>query len=144
MNVILDTNLLIDEWRPPWGHRVAISVASIAELNFGLLRSSDPVESARRMRILARVEHEFNPVPVSADVARNYAQCAQALYAVGRNPRARVWDLIIAATALTHGATLYTLDKIDFVGLENLIDIVVPELTGADSAERLSHKDFRP
>lgn len=127
MSLILDTNLLIDEWRPPGDRRVAISVASIAELHYGLLRARDPIEAARRTRVLTRVEAEFVPVLLTPEVSRNYAHCAQAVHAIGRNPRSRVWDLIIAATALTHGATLYTLNADDFLGLENLIDIVEPE-----------------
>lgn len=127
MSLILDTNLLVDEWRPPTARLVAISVASIAELHYGLYRSVPSAERARRIRVLTRVESEFTPLPVSAQISRSYAHCAQAVHSIGRNPRSRVWDLIIAATALTHGATLYTLNADDFLGLEGLIEIVVPE-----------------
>ena len=126
MSAILDTNLLIDRWRPRVPGRSAISVASIAELQFGVLGSRDAATKTVRLENLAGVESEYVPIPVSAEIARAYGQCAAALTAIGRNPRSRVWDLVIAATALTHGATLYTLNADDFLGLESLIEIVVP------------------
>ena len=44
--------------------------------------------------------------------------------AAGRQPRSRVTDLLIAATAHAHGARLYTRDAADLVGLEHLVDVV--------------------
>lgn len=127
MSAILDTNLLIDRWRPRVPDLSAISVASIAELEFGVHRSPNDETRAVRLRNLAGVESEYVPIPVSAEIARAYGRCAAAVTAIGRNPRPRVWDLVIAATALTHSATLYTLNADDFLGLEGLIEIVVPE-----------------
>jgi predicted nucleic acid-binding protein len=127
MSAILDTNLLIGQWRPRVPGRSAISVASIAELQFGVLRASSIETRSLRLANLAGVESEYVPIPVSAEIARAYGQCAAALTAIGRNPRSRVWDLIIAATALTHSSTLHTRNADDFLGLEHLIEIVVPE-----------------
>ncbi|GGM55805.1 hypothetical protein GCM10011608_45820 [Micromonospora sonchi] len=41
----------------------------------------------------------------------------------GRQPRARVMDLLIAATAHAHGAAVYTRNAEDLAGLEDLITI---------------------
>jgi hypothetical protein len=48
---------------------------------------------------------------------------AHAVKAAGRQPRARVMDLWIAATALTHHLPLYTRNAEDFAGLQNLIEV---------------------
>jgi len=42
----------------------------------------------------------------------------------GRQPRARVMDLLIAATAHAHRARLYTRNAADLRGLDPLVDIV--------------------
>lgn len=44
--------------------------------------------------------------------------------AAGRQPRARALDLLIAATALAHGARLYTRNPGDLAGLDGLVEIV--------------------
>ncbi len=44
--------------------------------------------------------------------------------ATGRSPRARVMDLLIAATAVANGARLATRDAGDLAGLEKLVEIV--------------------
>ena len=92
-----------------------------------MLRAKDLETRSVREANLAGVESEYVPIPMSVEIARAYGRCAAALAAAGRNPRSRVWDLVIAATALTHGATLYTLNVDDFLGLDGLIEIVVPE-----------------
>ena len=51
-------------------------------------------------------------------------QLAAAVANSGRQPRARVMDLLIAATAYAHTARLYTRNARDLVGIEHLIDIV--------------------
>ncbi|MGH3915485.1 MAG: hypothetical protein ACRDTC_19075 [Pseudonocardiaceae bacterium] len=42
----------------------------------------------------------------------------------GRRPRTRTMDLIIAATAHAHSARLYTRNARDFIGADNLVEIV--------------------
>lgn len=44
--------------------------------------------------------------------------------AAGRRPRARAMDLLIAATAHTHGARLYTRNQDDLRGLHDLVEVV--------------------
>ena len=44
---------------------------------------------------------------------------------VGRQPRGRVMDLLIAATAVAHGASLYTRNPEYLKGLEGFVDVVV-------------------
>lgn len=126
MRAVLDTSVLISSWRPPYDDEYSISIVSLAELHFGVLRAAETPELAARVRRLSEVEHEFEPIPFDGRVARSYAECAQAVAAAGRSPRPRAFDLVIAATARVEGARLYTLNPGDFVGLEALVEVVNP------------------
>lgn len=108
MRTVLDTSVLLGTEPTPIEGDLAISVASLAELHFGVLVArSDPIR-AERLRRLAVIESSFDPLPVDAQVARAYGRLAAALALAGRRPRARVMDLLIAATAVAHGARLCT------------------------------------
>ena len=54
----------------------------------------------------------------------SYGRLATAVVHAGRQPRRRVEDLLIAATAHAHQARLYTRNGADFSGFEDLVDIV--------------------
>lgn len=69
------------------------------------------------------VESLFDALPVDEAVSRSYGRLAAAAQ-VGRRPRARVMDLLIAATAHAHDARLYTRNPKDLHGLEDLLEIV--------------------
>jgi predicted nucleic acid-binding protein len=126
VTVVLDTSVLIASWRPPADEEFAISIVSLAEMHFGVLRAAGTPALAARVRRLSEVEHEFDPIPVDQRVARVYAECAQAVTSIGRSPRPRVFDLVIAATARVEGAKLYTLNPDDFRGLGDLVEIDTP------------------
>jgi predicted nucleic acid-binding protein len=49
---------------------------------------------------------------------------AAAVVAAGGQPRLRVMDILIAATAHAHGARLYTRNAADLAGIEDLVEIV--------------------
>lgn len=121
---LLDTSILIAEGPLPPGE-VAISVVSLAELHFGVLRVTDPLARAQRLRRLAAVEHQFDALPVDDAVAASYGQLAARVASIGRQPRSRVMDLLIAATAHAHGATLYTRNAADLRGLEDVLAIAI-------------------
>ena len=55
----------------------------------------------------------------------SYGLLAARVVKAGRQPRARVMDLLIAATAHAHGATLYTRNADDLRGLEGLVERTV-------------------
>ena len=123
MRTVLDTSVLLGTEPTPIEGDLAISVASLAELHFGVLVArSDPIR-AERLRRLAVIESSFDPLPVDAQVARAYGRLAAALALAGRRPRARVMDLLIAATAVAHGARLCTRNSADLAGLEDLLEI---------------------
>jgi predicted nucleic acid-binding protein len=121
---ILDTSILIATDVTPIPGELAISVASIAELQFGVLVAKTPEARALRLTRLSAIQRRFDPLPIDEAVADSYAQLAARVAQVGRQPRGRVMDLLIAATAHAHGADVYTRNAADFAGLENLITIV--------------------
>jgi len=63
---------------------------------------------AGRLDVLQRAEHEFDPIPFSADAARAYGRVTAAVVAAGRKPRRRAAGLMIAATAIAAELPLYT------------------------------------
>jgi hypothetical protein len=126
MKAILDTSVLIaggGEVEPLEGE-LAISVASLAELHFGVLVTTDAAIRAERLRRLSDLQRRFDALPVDDDVATSYGQLAAAVAATGRQPRARVMDILIAATAHAHSARLYTRNAGDLAGVEHLLEIV--------------------
>lgn len=123
MKAILDTSVVLATEVAELEGELAISAATIAELHFGVLVTADPAVRAERLRRLSVLQRSFDALPVDDQVAASYGVLAAAVVAVGRQPRARVMDLLIAATAHAHNAKLYTRNAADLVGLEQLLDI---------------------
>jgi predicted nucleic acid-binding protein len=123
VKAILDTSVVVSGELPTLSGELAISAVTLAELHYGVLVTKDPAVRAERLRRLAILERNFDPLPVDEDVARSYGRLAAAVATTGRSPRARVADLLIAATAHAHGARLYTRNGIDLRGIESLVDI---------------------
>lgn len=112
MNALLDTSVFV-EWEQERAMRdvpedAAISVVTLAELHIGVLTAEDPVTRAQRLRTLSEVERRFEPLPVDATVARQFAAMFADARRRGRRPQ--VLDLLIAATAAAHAVPVYTQD----------------------------------
>lgn len=124
MKAILDTSVLIATDVPVLDGELAISTASLAELHFGVLVTADATIRAERLRRLSALQQKFDALPVDESIAVSYGLLAAALANSGRQPRSRVMDLLIAATAHAHSARLYTRNADDLAGIEHLIDVV--------------------
>ena len=124
MRAVLDTSVMIAVDVPPLEGELAISAAALAELHFGVLVTADPTVRAERLRRLVEFQRRFAALPIDEAVAASYGQLAAAVVAAGGKPRARVMDLLIAATAHAHSARLYTRNAADLAGLEQLVEIV--------------------
>jgi len=124
MKAVLDTSVLIATNVPALEGELAISTASLAELHFGVLVTTDSTIRAERLRRLSELQQKFDALPVDEGVAVSYGLLAAALASSGRKPRSRVMDLLIAATAHAHSARLYTRNADDLAGIEHLVDVI--------------------
>lgn len=126
---LLDTSVVIDLERS--GPRddlpdeLCVSAVTMAELAAGPHATEDPGKRALRMERLQGAESTFDQLPFDLAAARAYGRVYAAVTAAGRSARGRrTLDMLIAATSLTNGLPLYTRNPDDFVGLEDLIDVV--------------------
>jgi predicted nucleic acid-binding protein len=104
---------------------MAVSTLTLAELASGPVAAADPIEQARRMEHVQRIESSFEALPFDAHCARAFARVYAAIAAAGRKPRgSRTIDLLIASTALAHRLPIYTLNAVDLRGLDDRIEIV--------------------
>lgn len=120
---ILDTSVLIATDAVPIPGELAISVASLAEPQFGVLVAKNPQDRALRLKRLGAIQRRFDALPIDDAVADSYAQLAARTVQTGRQPRGRVMDLLIAATAHAHDAAVYTRNAEDLAGLDDLITV---------------------
>jgi predicted nucleic acid-binding protein len=110
---ILDTSIFVavEQGRPlgrPLPDSVSVSVVTLAELELGVLVARDSDTRAQRLATLTRVREETAGLPADERIASAYARLAAGELAAGRKPR--VHDTWIAATALAHGAEVWTQD----------------------------------
>jgi predicted nucleic acid-binding protein len=94
-----------------------LSVITVSELLHGVHRTT----GRACVRRLAFVEHllaSFDAVPITKPIARLHAEAGAALAA--RGDAIPTHDLWIAATALTHGFGVATLDGRDFARVPGL------------------------
>jgi toxin FitB len=124
MKAVLDTSVVIATDIGPLEGELSVSAVTLAELHYGVLVANDDAIRAERLRRLTIVQRSFDPLPVNDVVAASYGQMAAALVKMGRSPRPRIMDLLIAATAHANRALLYTRNAEDLVGLEEIIEVV--------------------
>jgi predicted nucleic acid-binding protein len=142
---LLDTNIMILRSRIAPGElpdEMAISAITLAELSAGPheVRPDteqdayfEAAERARRLDVLQRAEHEFDPISFDTDAARAYGRVTAAVIASGRKSRRRAVDLMIAATAIAAELPVYTTNPGDFAGLDHLVTVIPvtrPEVPG--------------
>jgi predicted nucleic acid-binding protein len=120
--VLLDTSVLIGT-EIPGELEAAISVASLAELHFGMLVATDRDERALRAQRLGVIEATFDPLPIDASIAREWGRLAAAVAERGGQPRRRAIDLAIAATANVHHVALLTADTADLAIIDDLVRV---------------------
>lgn len=121
---VIGTSVLVATDVTPIPGELAVSVVSIAELQFGILVAKTPQARATRLARLSAIQRRFDPLPIDDAVADSYGRLAARVVEAGRQPRARTMDLLIAATAHAHGASIYTRNAADLAGLEDLLRIV--------------------
>ncbi len=104
---------------------LAISALTLAELTAGPYAARSGAERSRRQDHLQRIEASLESLAFDSASARAYGRIYAATIEIGRRARgARAVDLMIAATARAHEIPLYTLNGVDFRGLDDLVEVV--------------------
>ena len=110
--VIADTSIFVavEEGREvrPLDALYRISVATVTELEIGVLLAKDPAMRRRRAATLARARAHI-PIPYDERVSAEFARLLAALRNAGK--KAGVFDCLVAATALAVGLPVYTQDR---------------------------------
>ena len=125
---LLDTSVVID-WHDltlveSLPDEMAVSAITVAELAAGPHLAATADEAARRQARLQEVEAMLEPLAFDRAAVRSYGLVVAAVGRDGRKPRSRFADLLIAATAHANSLALYTRNGDDFVGLEDLVQVV--------------------
>ncbi len=121
--VLIDTSVLIDGIVL---EGAAISILTMFELAGGINSVGDLALRAARQRRYDGAARAFDPFPVSGGVLEAYPDIDAAVVAIGRKPRPRRLDLMIAATARAHELPLVTSNLDDYRGLEALLEVRGP------------------
>lgn len=114
MRALLDTSFFVaTESGRPLGEmervtETEVSVVTLAELTIGVLTANDDDRSAR-VATLSAVESTWDPLPIDAEVAREFARVVAALRAGGR--RVPILDALVAATAIVEQIPVITQDN---------------------------------
>ncbi|MDE3156898.1 MAG: type II toxin-antitoxin system VapC family toxin [Acidobacteriota bacterium] len=120
-SVVIDHDIIDPERLPD---ESAVAAVTLAELAAGPHVARDEQERARRQDRLQWAAATWDPLPFDADAARAYGRIFAAVRAAGRSGRARLADLLIAATAVANGLPVYTRNPKDFAGLEGIVTVV--------------------
>ncbi len=127
MRALLDTSFFVaKESGRPLGEmdrvtETEVSVVTLAELTVGVLTASDD-DRPGRVGTLSAVESTWDPLPVDAEVAREFARIVAALRAGGR--RVPILDALVAATAVVEQIPVVTQDN-DFGSIPGVEVILV-------------------
>jgi len=97
-----------------------ITAVTLAELSVGPLITDDDSERALRQARLQVTEATFEPIPFDAPAARAFGRVAAELRGSGRRTKARSFDAMIAATAVSRNLPIFTANEDDFNGIGGL------------------------
>lgn len=103
-----------------------ITAVALAELSVGPLAAKEESERVARQAQLQQAEADFKPLPFDADAARAFGTVAASLRRAGRKTTARIYDAMIAATAVANDLPVYTCNPADFSGIDGLEVVAVP------------------
>ncbi len=120
-SVVIDHDLIDAEQLP---EESAITAVTLAELAAGPHATENRDERARRQDRLQWAAATWDPLPFDSEAARMYGRVFSAARAAGLSTRARVADLLIAATAAASGLPLYTRNPSDFSSLKRILKVV--------------------
>lgn len=124
--VLLDTSVVIDypaSAVAAQASTAAVSTITLAELSYGL-HTADPLLNAVREQRYHWITSTFDPIPFDTRAARIYGALCATVRAVGRNPKPRRFDLLIAAVAVALNIPLITRNGADFMGIHDSLTVI--------------------
>ncbi|ROP38892.1 type II toxin-antitoxin system VapC family toxin [Saccharothrix texasensis] len=117
----IDLDLLHPEVLPA---TPGLTTITLAELHHGVMAAKDAATRAARTTQVATAVVDFDALPFDRRASARYGSLIGLTLAAGRDPRSRKLDLMIAAIASCHDLPLYTRNPKDFVGLEQLVEVI--------------------
>jgi predicted nucleic acid-binding protein len=123
---LLDTSVVIDypaSAVAAQASTAAVSTITLAELSYGL-HTADPLLNAAREQRYHWITNTFDPIPFDTRAARIYGALCATVRAVGRNPKPRRFDLLIAAVAVALNIPLITRNEADFAGIHDSLTVI--------------------
>lgn len=132
MRAVLDTNVLLARHPVPAEYDdVKVSAVTWGEIRRGIGIYRGRGDAAKALRFENQYQHLRLALgaglPFDDVVAASFQSLVELTHSAGRESRGRILDLMIAATAVAHGADLVTANPSDFVGLEELLTVVSPD-----------------
>lgn len=103
-----------------------VSAITLAELSVGPHVARTAKERVARQAHLQQAESDFDAIAFDAAAARAFGRVAASLRSSGRNPAARAYDALLAASAIAEDIPLYTCNPDDFAGIDGLHVRTVP------------------
>ena len=101
-----------------------LTAITMAELHQGVVMARDAATRATRTEKLGAAIVDFEPLPFDGQAAARYGTLVALTLAANRDPKPRRMDLMIAAIASSRGLPLYTRNKQDFGGLDDMITVI--------------------
>lgn len=122
---LADTSVVIDPERViEYADELAVSILTVAELQYGITAHDDLMEQQRRRGRLQDAVDRFDVLAFDLPTTEFYGTLCTLVRRRGRTPRGRRWDLMIAATAARHGLPLLTHNPDDFAGLDTAVSVI--------------------
>ena len=123
---LLDTSVVIDypaSAVAAQASTAAVSTITLAELSYGL-HTADPLLNAAREQRYHWITTTFDPIPFDTWAARIYGALCATVRAVGRDPKPRRFDLLIAAVAVALNIPVITRNGADFMGIHDSLTVI--------------------
>ncbi|MER5265844.1 type II toxin-antitoxin system VapC family toxin [Actinosynnema sp. NPDC002837] len=124
---VLDTNVYIDLAkvdRMELPERFELTTITLAELQQGVALAKEATARDDRGKRLRAAIAGYYPLPFDRRASARFGSLVGLTIAAGRAPRSRKFDLMIAAIASSNDLPLYTRNPKDFVGLEELVEVI--------------------
>jgi predicted nucleic acid-binding protein len=101
-----------------------LTAITMAELHQGVAMARDAATRAARTEKLGAAIVDFEPLPFDGEAAARYGTLVALTLEANRDPKPRRMDLMIAAVASSRSLPLYTRNKRDFDGLDDLVTVI--------------------